>query len=180
MLSGLVCVRKCMWVKHTQTKAGFPAEFWRLMNSTARVAMSSSIVSIRFLVSGPVSLMVCLPTLPKRGSTVGSSTAVALHSSTPRGPNLAINVGVLRVVRQFRLFGCVQVIERAVELVEPMNGRQEFIPVAEVVLAELAGGVALGLEQLGDGHVAGLESLGGAGHADCGIAGAQAALPGDE
>jgi hypothetical protein len=40
--------------------------------------VSSSIVSIRFLVSGPVSSMVCLPTLPKRGSTVGSSTLLAL------------------------------------------------------------------------------------------------------
>jgi hypothetical protein len=34
------------------------------------LAISSSIVSMRFFVSGPVSLQTCLPTLPKRGSTV--------------------------------------------------------------------------------------------------------------
>ncbi len=52
---GLHCVRKCMCVKFTQTKNGLPAAFWRLMKSTARAAKSSSKVSIRFLVSGPVS-----------------------------------------------------------------------------------------------------------------------------
>ena len=66
-------------------------------------------------------------------------------------------------------------VERAVELVEPVDGGQVFIAVAEVVLAELAGGVALGLEQLGDGHVAVLEALRRAGHADLGVARAQAA-----
>src|SRR5262249_1348143 len=60
----------------------------------------------------------------------------------------------LRVVRQFRLFGGVQVIKRAVELVEPMDSRQVFIAITEVVLAELSSGVALTLEQLGDGHIA--------------------------
>ena len=55
-----------------------------------------------------------------------------------------------------------------------------FIPVAEMVLAELAGGVALALEQLRDGHVAGLKALRGARHADFGVAGAQSALAGDE
>jgi hypothetical protein len=55
-----------------------------------------------------------------------------------------------------------------------------FISIAEVVLAELAGGVALGLEQLGDGHIAGLQALRGAGHADLGVARAQTALAGNE
>ena len=93
MLSGLVWVRKCMWVKFTQTKNGLPALACRSMNSTARSATSSSIVSMRFLVRGPVSVQTCLPTLPKRGSTVGSSVSEALQSSTPRGPNLARNAG---------------------------------------------------------------------------------------
>jgi hypothetical protein len=53
--------------------------------------MSSSIVLIRFFVSGPVSTMVCFPTLPKRGSIVGSSVSVALQPNTPRGPNLSRN-----------------------------------------------------------------------------------------
>ena len=63
------------------------------MKSMAAAEVSSSIVSIRFLVSAPVSSIVCLPTLPKRGSTVGSSMSVALHLSTPRGPNLARYAG---------------------------------------------------------------------------------------
>jgi hypothetical protein len=33
---------------------------------------------MRFLVSGPVSSIVCRPTRPKRGSSVGSSSVVAL------------------------------------------------------------------------------------------------------
>jgi hypothetical protein len=48
---------------------------------------------MRFLVRGPVSSMVCLPTLPKRGSSVASSLSLALHRNTPRGPNLALNSG---------------------------------------------------------------------------------------
>ena len=69
-------------------------------------------------------------------------------------------------------------VERAVELVEPVDGGQELIAVAQMVLAELAGGVALGLEQLGDGHVAELEALRRTGHADFGVAAAaQPATP---
>jgi hypothetical protein len=45
--------------------------------------------SIRLVSSGPVFWIVCLPTRPKAGSTVGSSRSLALHLSTPRGPNLA-------------------------------------------------------------------------------------------
>ncbi len=85
-----------------------------------------------------------------------------------------------RVIRQFGFFGGVQVVERAVELVEPVDGRQMFIAVAEVILAELGGGVALGLEQRGDGHVAGLKTLRGAGHTDFRIARSQTALTGNE
>jgi hypothetical protein len=44
-----------------------PALLWRLMKSMAAAEVSSSIVSIRFFVSGPVSSMLCLPTLPQRG-----------------------------------------------------------------------------------------------------------------
>jgi hypothetical protein len=54
--------------------------------------VSSSIVSMRFLVRAPVSSMVRLPILPKRGSTVGSFRLVALPFKTPRGPNFARNL----------------------------------------------------------------------------------------
>ena len=47
----------------------------------------------------------------------------------------------------------VEVVEVAEELVEPVVGRQMLVVIAEMVLAELAGRVALGLHDIGDrGH----------------------------
>ena len=63
------------------------------MKSSAAARNSSSTVSIRFRVSGPVFSIICLPTLPNCSSTVGSSLSVALHFSTPRGPNFFRNAG---------------------------------------------------------------------------------------
>ena len=60
---------------------------------------------------------------------------------------------VLGIVRQFRLLFSVQVIEVTEKFVKSMHGRQVFIAIAEMVLAELAGGVADGLQQVGDGRV---------------------------
>ena len=65
---------------------------------------------------------------------------------------------VLRPVRALRLLLGVEVVEVAEELVEAVVGRQVLVPVAEVVLAELAGGVAQRLERLGDGDVALLQA----------------------
>ena len=152
----------------------------RLMKSTARSVMSSSMVTIRSLVSGPVSLHTCLPTLPKRGSTVGSSMSEALQSMHAARAELGAERRVFRVVRQFRLFLGVEVIEVAVELVEAVHGRQKFVAVAEVVLAELSGGVAERLEQFGDRRVFLLQPERSAGQADLGQTGAQAGLAGDE
>ena len=96
------------------------------------------------------------------------------------GSELLLEFRVLRIVGQFRLFLGVQVIEVAEEFVEPVHGRQEFVPVAQMVLAELAGGVAERLEQFGDGRVFFLQADSGAGHADLGQAGADRVLAGDE
>ena len=52
-----------------------------------------------------------------------------------------------RVVVHLRLFLGVEVVEVAEELVEAVIGRQHVVEVAEVVLAELPGGVALVLQQ---------------------------------
>ena len=87
---------------------------------------------------------------------------------------------VLRVVEVLRLLLGVQVVEVAEELVEAVGGRQELVLVAEVVLAELAGGVAQVLERRGDGDVARLQADVGAGQADLGEAGAERRLAGDE
>ena len=57
---------------------------------------------------------------------------------------------ILRVVGMRRVFHRIEVIEVAEELIEAVNGGQELIEVAQVVLAELAGGVALRFERGGD------------------------------
>jgi hypothetical protein len=90
-LRRFVCVRKCMWVKFTQQKNGFRLLCWRWMKSEAASTNSSSHVSIRLRVSGPVSLIRCLPMRPQRGCSRGSSLVVARHWSTPRGPKRSWN-----------------------------------------------------------------------------------------
>ena len=77
------------------------------------------------------------------------------------------------------VFG-VEVVERAKELVEAVRRGQMVVLVAEVVLAELAGLVAPRLEQLGDRHVAGLETFLRARQPDLEHPGAEADLAGDE
>ena len=67
-------VRKCMPVVLNQTKNGLPAVCWRLMKSTAPARVSSSIVSIRFFVRGPVLSIFWVP------------SGLAQVWSTPRGP----------------------------------------------------------------------------------------------
>ena len=83
----------CMRVELNQQKNGLSALCCRSMKSSVAARNSSSTVSMRFFVSGPVSSIFCLPTRPKRGSSVASSVSLALHFSTPRGPNLALNAG---------------------------------------------------------------------------------------
>ena len=85
-----------------------------------------------------------------------------------------------RIVAQLRLLAGVQVVEEAEELVEPVLGRQELVLVAEVVLAELAGGVAQRLQQLGDGRVLRAQAQVGAGKPHLAQSGAKDALPRDE
>ena len=48
----------------------------------------------------------------------------------------------LWIVAMRRVLHRVQMVEVAEELVEPVHGRQELVEIAEVVLAELAGGVS--------------------------------------
>ena len=78
-------MNRCMRVALNQQKNGLLARVCRWMKSIAASDVSSSIVSMRFLLSGPESSMVCLPTRPQRSSVVGSSRSVALQRSTPRG-----------------------------------------------------------------------------------------------
>src|SRR5208282_5184168 len=96
------------------------------------------------------------------------------------GPKSLQEPRLLRIVGQFRFFFGVKVIEIAEELVKSMHGRQEFIPIAEMVFAKLTGGIAERLEHVGDGRVFGLKSYRRAGHSDLGQAGAERVLAGDE
>ena len=81
-------------------------------------------------------------------------------------------LGVLRIVGILRFFLGVEVVEVAEELVEAMRGRQVLVAVAEVVLAELAGGVAIGLQDIGDAGIERPKAEFRAGQADLGQAGA--------
>ena len=79
-----------------------------------------------------------------------------------------------------RVFHRVEVIEVAEELVEPVDGGQELIQIAEVVLAELARGITHGLERGGNRAGLGRNADLGAGLADRGHAGADGQFAGDE
>ena len=68
-------------------------------------------------------------------------------------PELLLELRILRIVGILGLLFGVEVIEVAEEFVEAVHRRQEFVLVAEMVLAELAGGVAQRLEQFGDRRV---------------------------
>ena len=61
-----------------------------------------------------------------------------------------------------------------------MDGGEEFVAVAQVVLAELGRGVAYGLEDLRNRRIALLDAPGGTGNADGGHAGADGQLPHDK
>ncbi len=74
--SSFTCVRKCIRVPLHQMKNGFPAATASRMKRTAASDVSSSTVSMRFLVRGPVSSM--------RPS--------AQLWITPRGPNASWKV----------------------------------------------------------------------------------------
>ena len=87
---------------------------------------------------------------------------------------------LIGIVVRFRLFLGVEVVEIAVELVEAVVGRQHRVEIAEMVLAELAGRVALVLERGGDGDEFLVHADRRAGNADLREAGAIDALPGDE
>jgi hypothetical protein len=80
----------------------------------------------------------------------------------------------------FGLFLGVEVVEVAVELVEAVDRREELIAVAQVVLADLCGGVAERLEQVGDRRIFLLQAQRGGWKADLGQPGAQAGLTGEE
>src|SRR4051812_34500584 len=100
-------VQTCMRVVLCQMKNGLPSCFALSMNSQEFLTSTSSNVVMSYLAfsemscmlgtldmfgnggSGPSSTIFCLPTLPQRGITVGTSFSVAQQCSTWRGPYLS-------------------------------------------------------------------------------------------
>jgi hypothetical protein len=96
------------------------------------------------------------------------------------GTEFLLEPRILRIVFVFRVLLGIEVIEIAEELVEPVHRRQETVLVAEMVLAELAGGVAERLQELGDRRILRLQAHRRTRDADLGEAGAEDALPSEE
>ena len=81
--SSLTCVRKCMRVAFHQRKNGLSAAVTSSRYSSVRAVTSSSMVSMRLRVSGPVSSIFCVP------------SGCAQLWMTPRGPNRSLKAGSL-------------------------------------------------------------------------------------
>ena len=135
-----------MWVELNQRKNGVCASTWVRTNLPAASANSSSTVSIRLRVNGPVSLISWVPSAfnPGVDDAAGAEPLPEVREVLGRG-----------VVVELGLLLGVEVVQVAEELVEAVGGRQVLVPVTEVVLAELAGGVTVRLERGGDRRVPG-------------------------
>ena len=127
------------------------------------------------------------PLLGQRAGVLDGLGAIGIGEAVDHAARAEIlaEVRKLRIVRlgiigKLRLFLGVEMIEIAVEFVEPMRGRQKLVLVAEMVLAELAGGIALGLQQFGDGRIFLAQAEISARQANLAEAGPEHALPGDE
>ena len=118
----------------------------RSMKSTDRRTSSASTSSMLNLAfesifgcggSGPPSAIVCLPTLPQRGSVVAIVDVGRLGVYDIAWAKPLQELGALRVIGFIRLFHGVEVIEDAVELVEAVHRGKVFVTVTEMVLADL-------------------------------------------
>lgn len=85
---------------------------------------------------------------------------------TPARPEVLPEFLVLRIEVAFRLLFGIQVIEVPEELVEAVVRRQVLVTLAQVILAELAGRITLGLHDVGDGGHPVPYAVRVAGHAD--------------
>ena len=87
---------------------------------------------------------------------------------------------VLRIVEPIRIRHRVEVIEVAEKFIEAVHGRQIFVEVAEMVLAELPGSVAERFEHGGERHRLLREADVRTGLTDCRETGAHRKFAGDE
>ena len=106
---------------------------------------------------------------------VGRDAVDDVARAEPRTKFLA-----LRVLRVVRLLQRIEVVEDAVELVEAVDRGQVLVAIPQVVLADLRGRVAEGLEDVADRRIGILQALFRRGQADFQQPGAERRLPGDE
>jgi hypothetical protein len=143
MRSSLTCVRKCMRVPLHHTNQGLSA-------ASAR--------SMKLMASGDGLVVDGLHALlgERAGVLDGAVGGGSDHAAGAELLAEGAAVGqhhVARIVLVLRFLLGVEVVEVAVELVEAVVGGQVLVAVAEVVLAELTGHVAVVFEDARDGRV---------------------------
>ncbi len=144
------CVTTCMRVGLSHRKNGLPSAL-RLVDELERLVENlvvDRLHPLRVERSGILDLLLAdLAPARLHGRIIDVGGPRVEHVARADGGQQ-----VLRVVGMRRVFHRVEVIEVAEELVEAVHGRQEFVEIAQVVLAELTGGVAHRLECRRDGH----------------------------
>ena len=145
-LPSLTWVRKCIWVVFSHTKKGVPLSL-ALGDEAERLGDDLVVNGLH-------------PLLGERAGVLDLLSAVTLGPGVNHaaGTEVLAEVGELLltgIVVQLGLLLGVEVVEVAEELIEPVGRREEVVAVPEVVLAELSGGVAQGLQRGGDRRVLG-------------------------
>ena len=150
------------------------------MNANDRLSKSSSTVSIRLRVSGPVSFDFLLAdAAPTRLFGWVINVCCDAIQQTARAKRIQ-KFRVLRIVIVFGLFFSIQVIEVAVELIKAVDRRQKLVAIAQVVLADLCCRVTHRFEQFRNRWIFCLNPLRGARHANREQSGTEGVLAEDE
>jgi hypothetical protein len=162
-----------MWVELNHTKNGVSSSCWRRGVEPHEERRVGLVLAADEVGGGVAELLVTglHPLLRERAGVLDPLGAVGVRpgpDDAPRSEPLPEVGEVLLggVVVVLGLLLGVEVVEVAEELVEPVCRREELVPIPEVVLAELAGGVALGLQRGRDGRVLSAQAQVRTGHAD--------------
>ncbi len=106
--------------------------------------------------------------------------AISVRMNNTPGAELLAKCWILWVVDIFRLVLGVEVVQVAEELVEAVIGGQVLIAVTQVILAELAGGIAVIFQQAGKCRVFFAHTFFRAGKPNLGQAGTKGRLAGNK